>query len=56
MGKGNDSGTVYIGSRISAEKAERVAEIARAEDRSLSSLLRRAIDREIEIFDQREAA
>ena len=38
----------HIGAYVEEDRARRLVELARKEDRSVSSILRRAIDREIE--------
>jgi predicted transcriptional regulator len=42
---------VQVATRIDKAKADRLAEIAAAEDRSVSSLLRRALEREIALHE-----
>lgn len=49
--------TIVIGSRVDPQFAERVREAARAEDRSLGSLIRRALQHELErVNTERPAA
>ena len=51
----NDGGSklVWIGTRIERDRADQLAEIAREEDRSVASVIRRTVD---QIIDARENA
>jgi len=43
--------TIHIGTVLEPEKADRLRAIAEAEDRSIASVIRRAVEREIELCE-----